>query len=63
MAHVLETLQINCKDLEKKLKDSYGKNLGRQLIVSAGESVDYSYQAERNTEWWINYRRELENRL
>ncbi len=63
MAHALETIQSDCENLKKRLKDNYGKNLGKQLIAGAEEAVDYSFQAERNMEWWAKYRSALEERL
>jgi len=62
MAHVLEELQNNAIKNEKILKEKYGKQLGRQLIVGAQEAVDYSFQKEKTVEWWIKYNRELEER-
>jgi hypothetical protein len=63
MAHVLEELQTRAIEREKKLKEKYGKSMGRQLIAGAEEAVDYSFQREKTVEWWIKYNRELEERL
>jgi len=63
MPHILETIQAECETIKKRLKVNYGPALGKQLIAGAEESVDYSYQAERNVEWWVKYRSALEERL
>lgn len=66
MAHILETLQLRAIELEKQLKQKYGKielKRAKQLINGAKDAVDYSYQVERNEKWWIEYARELESRL
>jgi hypothetical protein len=63
MAHALETLQQEAMKLEKKIKEKYGKYQARQLIAGSEEAVDYSYQREKNMEWYVKYIRELESRL
>jgi hypothetical protein len=61
--HVLEKLQLDAKEKEQSIKKTYGKVLAKQLISGAETETDYSYQAERNMEWWVKYNRELEKRL
>lgn len=63
MAHALENLQNSAIRLEKQIKEKYGKYLARQLISASEEAVDYSYQREKNMEWYVKYNRELESRL
>lgn len=62
--HVLEKLQLQAVEKEKKLKTSYDKFLAKQLIAGAKENTDYSNGKDKTAvEWWIVYNRELENRL
>lgn len=61
--HVLEKIQQETIQKETVIKKTYGKDLSKQLIRSAKEAVNYSYQKERDIEWWVKYNRELESRL
>lgn len=66
MAHVLETLQQRAIDLEKKIKTKYkesGIKFAKQLINGAKDEVNYSYSAEKDEKWWVEYGRALESRL
>ncbi len=64
MAHVLETLQLRCIELEKQLKSKYGSiKFAKQLINGAKDDVNYAFSKEKTEKWWIMYAQELEKRL
>ena len=61
----MEKWQLKAIDLEKQIKKQYkdsGLKFAKQLIAGASEEIDYSYQAERNVEWWVKYCGALESR-
>ena len=62
--HVSEKWQLKSIELEKKIKEMYKPNkFAKQLIMGAREEVDYSFQTEKNIEWYVKYCKALENRL
>ncbi len=62
--HSYERIQKKAIELEKQIKNEYSnKSIALQLIAGAKEAVNYSYQKERDIQWFIKYINELERRL
>lgn len=64
MSGLLEKWQLRAIELETQIKKQYeNKKFAKQLIAGAKEETDYTYKAEKDVEWFVNYCKALEKRV